>query len=125
MKTIILLLFVVGVSFFANSCGSASAQNPQTSLTTPAPTGAALLSGQYTYWSEGQYWGGGQDGSLALPPGVPGYIPKVLYDAGTFDADGNGNATQCGGELGYLVYAAQLRYVDLSARRERQPRRQP
>ena len=97
MKTITLLLFVIGVSIFANSCGSASAQNPQPPLTTPAPSGAALLSGQYTFWSEGQYWGGGQDGSISLPAGVPAYIPKVLFDAGTFDADGNGNATQCGG----------------------------
>jgi hypothetical protein len=96
MKTIIFFLLIIGASFVANSCGSASAQDPQTPLVTPAPTGVALLNGQYTYWGEGQYWGPGKDGGSALPVGVPGYIPKVLYDSGTFEADGEGHATQCG-----------------------------
>jgi hypothetical protein len=85
------LLSILGITLFANSCGYVKAQAPAT------PTGLALLSGKYTYWSTGQLWSGGQDGSSALPSStIPGYMPKVLFDSGTFDADGKGIASQCG-----------------------------
>jgi hypothetical protein len=88
---ITLLFFLLCTSLFVNSCGSAKAQAPV------APTGLALLNGKYTYWSTGQLWSGGQDGSSALPSStIFGYMPKVLFDSGTFDADGKGNASQCG-----------------------------
>lgn len=95
-----LFLLIFATSLTTTSCGNATAQSPQgapaPSTTTSAQT-TALLSGEYTYWSTGQYWGGGQDGSTALPPGIPTDESKDLFDSGTFDADGQGNATQCGG----------------------------
>jgi hypothetical protein len=90
------LLLIVVAGFLLNACGSARAQ-----LQTPEtgnPTGLALLSGQYTYWAEGQLWNQpSPDGKSTLPPGVPSSQSTTIYDSGTFDADGNGHATQCGG----------------------------
>jgi hypothetical protein len=94
MKITVLFL-IASIAFFSNSCGSVKAQTQTPE--TPSPTGVALLNGSYTYWGEGQYWGPGRDGTTALPTGVPSYIPKVLFDSGTFQADGLGHATQCGG----------------------------
>lgn len=79
-----LLLASIGL----NGCANTIAQEPQ------SPN--VLLNGHYVWQGQGQYWGGGQDGSLALPPNVPAYISKNLYDSGTFEADGEGHATQCG-----------------------------
>jgi hypothetical protein len=96
MKVLTFLLFIIGVSFISNSCGSAKAQDTLPSGATTAPLGVAILNGQYTYWGYGQYWGTAQDGGTALPPGIPATEAKLLFDSGTFDADGNGHATQCG-----------------------------
>jgi hypothetical protein len=93
MKTNLVLLFLLCSTVLLNGCTTTTlkAQNP------PATSSLELLSGSYTYWSEGQLWAPGQDGTDALPSGVPNYIPKVLYDSGTFEADGKGSALQCGG----------------------------
>ena len=73
----------------ANGCASSHAQEQ------PDPP-ESILSGHYTYWGYGQYWGNGQDGGDALPPGIPATEAKLLFDSGTFEADGQGHATQCG-----------------------------
>ena len=85
-----LIIAAVGLNSCANSTAKAA---PPQEVTLSEP----LFNGHYVWWGTGQYWGGGQDGGNALPAGIPNTEFKVLYDSGTFDADGNGHATHCGG----------------------------
>jgi hypothetical protein len=82
------LVAVIAASLLLGSCGSVQAAQP---------LGSALLKGKYVFWSTGQLWNqAGQQGQPSLPPGIPSSESTTLFDAGTFEADGEGHATQCG-----------------------------